>query len=147
MLKHGLQWKDAPKEYEPHKTLYNRFRRWTELGVIDRIFSNLATSDGQPGTLMIDATHLKVHPTASSLIEGGLPRHIGRTKGGLNTKLHAVCDGKGRPIAICLTAGQVSDHIGAKILYPALPDGTSATMIVDKGCDSDEYRAALEAKG
>ena len=35
VLKHGLQWKDAPKAYGPHKTLYNRFRRWTELGVFE----------------------------------------------------------------------------------------------------------------
>jgi len=48
---------------------------------------------------------------------------------------------------MCLTAGQVSDHIGAKILYPVLPDSVEATMIADKGYDSDEYRAALEAKG
>ena len=46
-----------------------------------------------------------------------------------------------------LTAGQVSDHIGAKILYPALPDKKGAVMIADKGYDSDEYRAALTAKG
>jgi transposase len=48
---------------------------------------------------------------------------------------------------MCLTAGQTSDHVGAKILYPALPDGTRAVMIADKGYDSDEYRAALEARG
>lgn len=71
VLKHGLQWKDAPKGYGPHKTLYNRFRRWTELGVFDKIFSHLAASDGPPDTLMIDATHLKAHRTASSLLKGG----------------------------------------------------------------------------
>src|SRR5210317_686567 len=61
VLKYGLQWKDAPKAYGPHKTLYNRFRHWTELGVFDRIFSHLAASEGPPDTLMIDATHLKAH--------------------------------------------------------------------------------------
>lgn len=71
VLKHGLQWKDAPKAYGPHKTLYNRFRRWTELGVFDSIFSNLVAGDGPPDTLMIDATHLKAHRTASSLVKGG----------------------------------------------------------------------------
>lgn len=71
VLKNGLQWKDAPKEYGPHKTLYNRFRRWTELGVFDRIFSHLSAADGPPDTLMIDATHLKAHRTASSLVKGG----------------------------------------------------------------------------
>ena len=71
VLKHGLQWRDAPREYGPHKTLYNRFRRWTEMGVFDRIFSHLAVEDGPPGTLMIDATHLKAHRTACSLQKGG----------------------------------------------------------------------------
>ena len=31
-IKHGLQWQDAPDEYGPHKTLYNRFVRWSRLG-------------------------------------------------------------------------------------------------------------------
>jgi transposase len=48
---------------------------------------------------------------------------------------------------MCLTAGQTSDYIGAKILYPALPDGAGSLMIADKGYDSDDYRAALKAKG
>ena len=71
VLKNGLQWKDSPKAYGPYKTLYNRFRRWTELGVFDRIFSHLSAEDGSPDTLMIDATHLKAHRTASSLVKGG----------------------------------------------------------------------------
>ncbi len=93
--------------------------------MFDKIFSHLTASDGppdtlMPDTLMIDATHLKAHRTASSLLKGGLPRHIGRTKGGPNTRLHDVCDGDGRPPAMCLAAGQLSDHIGAKLLYPGL---------------------------
>ena len=81
VLKNGLQWKDAPKGYGPHKTLYNRFRRWTELGVFDKIFSNLAAADEPPDTLMIDATHLKAHRTASSLIKGGFfPAILGTRK-------------------------------------------------------------------
>ena len=33
VIRNGLQWKDAPKEYDPRKTLYNRFIRWSRLGV------------------------------------------------------------------------------------------------------------------
>ncbi|PYD52193.1 transposase [Komagataeibacter saccharivorans] len=33
MIRNDLQWKDAPKEYAPRKTLYNRFIRWSRLGV------------------------------------------------------------------------------------------------------------------
>jgi transposase len=77
--------------------------------------------------------------------KGDVPRRIGRTKGGLNSKLHAVCDGEGRPVMMCLSEGNMSDHVGAKLLYPALPDEAS-TLIGDKGYDSDEFRAALKAK-
>ena len=41
--------------------------------------------------------------------KGAFPRHTGRTKGGLNSKLHAMCDDQGRPVRLHLTAGQVSD--------------------------------------
>lgn len=46
---------------------------------------------------------------------------------------------------LLLTEGQMSDHIGAKLLYPDLPQ--AQTLIADKGYDSDEFRDALEAKG
>lgn len=70
VLRNGLRWRDAPDEYGPHKTLYNRFVRWTRMGVFDRIFKALA-GRGQPRETMIDATHLKAHRTAASLLKGG----------------------------------------------------------------------------
>ena len=72
VIKHGLQWKDAPREYGPHKTLYNRFVRWSRLGVFNNIFAELAKAAGKDGRLMIDATHLKAHRTAASLLKKGL---------------------------------------------------------------------------
>lgn len=63
-------------------------------GIFDRIFANLAAESGPPDRVMIDSTHLKAHWTAASLLKRrDSPRLIGRTKGGLNSKLHAVCDG------------------------------------------------------
>ena len=47
VLKRGLQWRDAPAEYGSHKTLYNRFIRWSKMGVFDKIFAGLASSLGQ----------------------------------------------------------------------------------------------------
>ena len=70
VIRNGLRWRDAPAEYGPHKTLYNRFVRWSKRGVFDQIFSCLAASEA-PETLMIDSTHLKAHRTASSLLKGG----------------------------------------------------------------------------
>jgi hypothetical protein len=72
VIRHGLQWRDAPAAYGPHKTLYNRFVRWSRLGVFDRIFAALAAESGPPERLMIDSTHLKAHRTAASLLKKGL---------------------------------------------------------------------------
>jgi len=71
VLKRGLQWRDAPVEYGPHKTLYNRFIRWSEMGVFDKIFKALSSKE-VPEQLQIDATHLKAHRTASSLLKKGV---------------------------------------------------------------------------
>ncbi len=62
---------DAPADYGPHKTLYNRFVRWSRMGVFDRIFAGLAAQGDEPDEVMIDATHLKAHRTAASLLKGG----------------------------------------------------------------------------
>jgi len=72
VIKNGLQWKDAPKEYGPYKTLYNRFVRWSRMGVFNRIFAELAGRAGAPDRLMMDATHLKAHRTAASLLKKGM---------------------------------------------------------------------------
>ena len=68
----GLMWRDAPAVYGPPKTLYNRFIRWSRAGVFDRIFAALASESASTDTTMIDATHLKAHRTAASLLKKGL---------------------------------------------------------------------------
>ncbi len=72
-------------------------------------------------------------------------RLIGRTKGGLNTKLHAVTDAKGRPLKFFMTAGQVSDHTGAAALLGSLPG--AEWLIADRGYDADWFREAFKYKG
>ena len=71
--RNGLMWKHAPREYGLPKTLYNRWKRWSRMGVFARIMTELAAQAQQVEMVMIDATHLKAHRTASSL---------GRKKGG-----------------------------------------------------------------
>ena len=72
VIRNGLMWRDAPAVYGPSKTLYNRFIRWSRIGVFDRIFTSLAAEAEATDTVMIDATHLKAHRTASSLLKKGL---------------------------------------------------------------------------
>ena len=72
VIRNGLRWRDAPGEYGPHKTIYNRFIRWSRLGVFNKIFAELARKGGKAERIMIDATHLKAHRTAASLLKKGL---------------------------------------------------------------------------
>ena len=72
VIRYGLQWKDAPREYGLYNTLYNRFVRWSRMGIFNNIFAELAEAAGSDGRLMIDATHLKAHRTAASLLKKGL---------------------------------------------------------------------------
>ena len=72
VIRNGCRWRDAPRDYGPHKTIYNRFVRWSRLGVFNKIFAELASKGPRPQRLMIDATHLKAHRTAASLLKKGL---------------------------------------------------------------------------
>ena len=72
VIRNGLRWRDAPGAYGPHKTIYNRFIRWSRLGVFNKIFAALAHRGRNPERVMIDATHLKAHRTAASLLKKGL---------------------------------------------------------------------------
>jgi transposase len=76
VIRNGLRWRDAPADYDPHKTIYNRFVRWSRLGVFSKIFAALASKGPKPERLMIDATHLKAHRTAASLLKKGLFRDV-----------------------------------------------------------------------
>lgn len=81
VIRYGLQWKDAPNVYGSHKTLYNRFVRWSRAGIFSKIFRELAKLEEGSECLMIDATHLKAHRTAASLLKKGLyPAVLGARK-------------------------------------------------------------------
>jgi len=133
VIRNGLRWRNAPRDYGPHKTIYERFVRGSRLGVFNRIFAELSAKGPRPERLMIAATHLKAHRTAAGLLKkkGAVPRHIGRTKGGLNSKLHAVCDGQGQPLVTLLSEGQMSDDKGAALKIDALPKARA--MLGDRG--------------
>jgi transposase len=60
---------------------------------------------------------------------------MGRSKGGLSTKIHATVDALGNPTGFLLTPGQACDLEGADVLLPAL---AAPVVIADKGYDADE---------
>ena len=142
VIKNGLRWRDAPREYGPHKTIYNGLIRWSRSGRVQQDFRRVRAPGQQAG-----ADHDRRHASEGAshrrepFKKGPVTRRIGRTKGGLNFKLHAVCDSHGRPLVMLLSEGQMSDYKGAALMLPAMPKAKQ--LLADKGYDAHWFRAAL----
>jgi transposase len=80
VLKIGCRWQDCPKDYGPHKTIYNRFARWSERGIWQRIFESVAVPDAVPERAALDASHVKVHRCANGGKGGRIFRRSGSRK-------------------------------------------------------------------
>lgn len=65
VIKSGCRWCDCPPEYGPSTTIYNRFVRWAERGVWERLFRVLADRGRSTEVQMIDSTHVKAHRSAA----------------------------------------------------------------------------------
>jgi transposase len=74
VLKSGCRWSDCPPEYGPPTTVYNRFVRWAERGIWERLFRELAERGRSTHTQMIDSTHVKAHRSASGAKRGSSSR-------------------------------------------------------------------------
>jgi transposase len=85
------------------------------------------------------------HSRAIGPSDNGERRLIGRKKGGLNSKLHAVADALGRAIQMFLSGGQTSDYIGARVILSGSPK--AETLLADRGSDADWFRNALKDRG
>lgn len=103
----GAPWRDLPEYYGSWSTVYSRFRRWQIAGIWDRILEHVSMEPDFE-SLMIDATIVRVHQHGTGEKRGGLPQAIGRSRGGLTTKIHAVVDASSNPLCFELTGGQCS---------------------------------------
>jgi transposase len=114
-------------------------------GVWCKLFEALAAEAGPPSHVMIDSSAVKAHRSAAGGKGGERNQAVGRSRGGRTTKIHALTDRQGRPIAFLLTGGQVADCAAGATLLKELP---AARMLHgDKGYDSDAIRRQIEATG
>lgn len=145
VLRTGCPWRDLPSLYGSWSSVYTRWRRWSQCGLWARVFKGL--SRRARGVLyFLDASHIKVHQDASNPAGGQQHQAIGRTKGGLNTKLTAWVDGRGRVVQVSLSPGQRADVRAAT--EATWPHGLRGkTVVADKGYDSAAFRAALGRRG
>ena len=77
VIRHGLRWRDAPRAYGPHKTLYNRFVRWAAEGVWQAVFEALVGAESPPEQVLLDSTHIKAHRCAAGGKGGARRRRSG----------------------------------------------------------------------
>lgn len=108
ILRSGAPWRDLPERYGPYTTCYNRFVRWRRAGVWDRIMESLADAH-DAAVQMIDTSVIRVHQHGACVFDSRA-QSIGRSRGGLTTKLHAVVDANGLPVRLGLTGGQAHDN-------------------------------------
>ncbi|WP_159953385.1 IS5 family transposase [Rhizobium sp. 18065] len=135
----GSPWADVPDRYGPYTTCYNRFVRWRKAGVWDHVLGEISKAfDGD--IVMIDSSCVRVHQHAANGKKGDQDDGcMGRSRGGLTTKIHAVVDADGRPIRLALTAGQAHDGRMAEPLLQSISKG--AILLADKAYDTNAIRA------
>ncbi|MBH2008936.1 MAG: IS5 family transposase [Xanthomonadaceae bacterium] len=113
------------------RVVYQRYAYWCDKGHFERLFQGVQ----QPGMeeVMVDSTCCRVHQASAGASKTSDPQAIGITRGGLNTKIHAVCDALGNPLRFVLTAGQRHDSKPV----PELLDGLQAkALLADNAYDS-----------
>ncbi|MFB9048093.1 IS5 family transposase [Sphingobium indicum] len=140
MAGNAAHWRDLPDIFGKWTAVHARFRRWSRNGVWEGLFHAMAdTPDFE--YVMIDSTISKVHADASGGKRGAESAAIGRSRGGLTTKLHAAVDAIGLPLRICPTPGQYGDCPQAQTLLSGL-EGVGH-VIADAAYDADPLRAFI----
>jgi len=144
VLRSGAPWRDLPERFGPRTTCYNRFARWRKAGVWDRLMDAItAAHDGD--IQMIDSTSVRAHQQSATAKRGGADRCLGRSRGGLTTKIHVVVDARGLPIRLGLTAAQTHDGQIADTLLNRLRPRT--IVLADKAYDADRIRELIQDQG
>jgi transposase len=129
----GMPWRDLPSYFGNWSVVHTRFSRWAKKGVLLKVFMHLA-ADADNEYAMIDSSIVRAHQHSSVAEKDREAQAIGRSKGGLSTKIHTVVDALGNPIKFALTPGQACDLDGSDILLPGLE---AKTILADKAYDAD----------
>jgi len=143
VLRSGAPWRDLPGNFGPYTTCYNRFVRWRRAGVWTRIMNALAATH-DAAVQMIDTSIIRVHQHAACIARNK-KQSMGRSRGGLTSKIHAVVDTNGLPIRLALTTGEAHDNRLAGKLLSRMKSGTM--LLADRGYDADWIRALAAERG
>jgi transposase len=140
----GASWRAVPERYGRWNTVWRRSARWRDLGVFEAVFRALAGSGAaEERVRMLDSTTHGPRPPARGRRQKGRGcQALGRSRGGLSTKLHLRCDARGLPLAAVLTPGQTHEARAFGALVEDMAPGTRC-VIGDAGYDADRIRREL----
>jgi len=143
ILRTGIGWRDLPTWFGNWKSVYSRFRRWSQTCLWSDVMKALARRFADPEWLMVDATIVRIHQHGSGPRGGQEAQAMGASRGGLTTKIHALCDSLGCPLDFIITGGQRHDSTQAHaLLKPHLANASA--VILDAGYDSDDIRKLMK---
>ena len=140
----GAQWRQLPKRYGPWQSIYARFAKWCSDGIWEHVFSAL-NQDADTENLSIDSTCVKVRESSNGGEKTG-NKAVGRTKGGLNTKIHAIVDGLGNPVVFLLSPGNDNDSTHA-IELMSMTDIAGSNLLGDKAYGTKEILTYIKEHG
>ncbi|WP_437087135.1 IS5 family transposase [Streptomyces sp. enrichment culture] len=159
-------WRDMPDELGSFKTAHKRLIRWALDGTWEMILAAvLAAADADDDidwTVSVDSTVVRAHQHAAGArkkgaVHGEPADHaIGRSRGGLSTKVHLAADGRARPLAFTVTAGQAGDApafetVMSRIRVPRRGPGRPRTrpqaVLADRAYSSRAIRSHLRRRG
>lgn len=142
VLSEGCSWRAIDTEEARWNSVYQYWNRWCREGLWQELL--LRWMPELSGELrFVDSTHVKVHQDGSNPAGGQQGQDMGRTKGGLNTKIHAAVDKKGNPAVMILGPGQEADISMAEEIASSMD---LEELVGDKGYDSDAFRAWLNQR-
>jgi transposase len=160
--KTGAPWRDMPKLYGSWKTVSSRLYRWRRAGIWDKIWAKVQThadvrGDVQWSIHFVDSSIVRAHQHAAGA-RSGEPEveALGRSQGGLSTKIHVRCEGKGKPVVFELTGGQQHEATMFERLMEGgaikregkgRPRRLPARVAADKGYSSKKVRLYLSRRG
>ena len=143
VLRSGAHWHDLPERYGKWKTQHKRFTRWAMAGVWDQVFKVLM-ADRKNEYLML-RQHAGTRPsTGRHRKRGDQNQALGRSRGGLTTKIHLLADTLGRPLRFILTPGQSGDVLARQLCSTALLPRPS---LADKAYDINALRQLIADSG